>query len=100
MGEIAVYGRTAILLQFRWGDATEDALATDRAFPVDALPEVADHGRGVGCQRAVEPGRVALLVAELGQQPDRAAQGCSLGKYVGHGHRPTIRPSSPHGCTR
>lgn len=24
LGEIAVYGRTAILLQFRWGDSTED----------------------------------------------------------------------------
>jgi hypothetical protein len=31
LGEIAVYGRTAILLQFRWGNPTEDVDVVIRA---------------------------------------------------------------------
>jgi hypothetical protein len=38
VGEIAVYGRTAILLQFRWGGATED---------VDVVIRTAEHESAV-----------------------------------------------------
>ena len=48
--------------------------ATSRRFAVRGPPEVAHQRDGVGCERAVEAGRVALFVAELRQQPDRAAQ--------------------------
>ena len=45
--------------------------AAGRGLAVGRPPQVADHRRGVGRQRAVEAGRVGLLVAELGQQPQR-----------------------------
>ena len=48
--------------------------------------------RGVGGQRAVEPGRVGLLVAKARQQPHRAAQRRPPREQVGHGHRPTLKP--------
>jgi len=48
--------------------------AASRRFAMSAPPEIADHGRGIGRQRAVEPGRVRLLVAEFRQQPHRAPQ--------------------------
>ena len=52
------------------------------------LPQVGDHRRGVHGQRAVEPGRVGLLEAELRQQPHRPGQRRPPGEQVGGRHQP------------
>jgi hypothetical protein len=65
------------------------------------LPQVGDHRGGVLGHCAVEPGRVALLIAELAEQPQRPGQRRSPGEQVGDGiptsacarsigHNPTI----------
>lgn len=41
MGEIAVYGRTAILLQFRWGNPTEDVDVVIRTERESAVKDAA-----------------------------------------------------------
>ena len=61
--------------------------APGRRLAAGGTPQIADHRRGVGGQRAVEPCRVRLLVAEFGQQPHRAAQRRPPREDVGHGHR-------------
>ena len=49
-------------------------------------PQIGDHRGGVLGQRAVEPGRVALLVAELAEQPQRPGQRRPPGEQVGDAH--------------
>src|SRR5581483_3715981 len=74
--------------------------ASRRGVLADALPQVGDHIRGVVSQGAVEPGRVASLVAEFRQQPHRAAQGGSLGEKVGRSHRTTLRTGAEAAASR
>ena len=57
---------------------------------MDALPEVADHLRGVNGQRAVEPGRVVLLVAKLDNSRSERGKRRPPREHVGGGHRTTL----------
>ena len=57
------------------------------------LPQIGHHRRGVLCQRAVEPGRIGLFEAELGEQPHRPRKRRPACEDVGGRHRshPTQR---------
>ncbi|CKS54625.1 Uncharacterised protein [Mycobacterium tuberculosis] len=56
-------------------------------------PQIADHCCGVGRQCAIEPCRVALLVAEVCQQSQRAPQCRPSREHIGDRHlaHPTAR---------
>ncbi len=79
----------------RRGEVARSAADVDhgvsgRPVGVARSPQVGDHRGGVGGQCAVEPVRVALFVAELGEQACRPAQRCAPGEQVGDAHRFTL----------
>src|SRR6201999_3816514 len=81
--------------EIAWAAADVEQGPAGRWAAGGVAPQIGDHRRGVVGQCAVEPGGVALLVAELVEQPQRPGQRRPPGEEVGCEHQadPTYAPA-------